>query len=111
MLPFGGQGANQAIEDAGAISILFQNLSNKSELSVRLALFEKVRTRRASRIQVLSTVRIGREKEVEGELKQYMEDEMDSMFSTFLLFLFLVFFSFLFFFFLFLLVEEANGLL
>lgn len=65
---------------------------------MRLALFEKVRTRRASRIQVLSTVRVGREKEVEGEVRQYIEDGMDGMFSTFVFFLLLW-------------VEEANGLL
>lgn len=80
MLPFGGQGANQAIEDAGAISILFRDLHSAEDLPARLALFEKVRTKRASRVQVLSTVRVGKEKEVEGEVLKYMEDGLDSMF-------------------------------
>lgn len=80
MLPFGGQGANQAIEDAGAISILFQDLHIARDLPARLALFEEVRTKRASRVQVLSRVRVGKEKEVEEELMKYMEDGMDGMF-------------------------------
>lgn len=74
MLPFSGQGATQAIEDAGAISILFQGLSSAKDLSARLALFEKVRTKRASRVQVVSKVTVGKEREVEEELGQYLED-------------------------------------
>lgn len=74
MLPFGGQGATQAIEDAGAISILFQDLASAKDLPARLALFEKVRTKRASRVQVVSKVTVGKEREVEEELEQYLED-------------------------------------
>ena len=74
MLPFGGQGATQAIEDADAISILFQDLASATDLPARLALFEKVRTKRASRVQVVSKVTVGKEREVEEELEQYLED-------------------------------------
>lgn len=87
MLPFGGQGANQAIEDAGAISILFRDLHSAEDLPARLALFEKERTKRASRVQVLSTVRVGKEKEVEGRVMKYMEGGMDGMFLLLLLLL------------------------
>lgn len=80
MLPFSGQGATQAIEDAGAISILFQDLSSAEDLPARLALFEKVRTKRASRIQVVSKVRVGKEEEIAEELKRYLEDGMVGMF-------------------------------
>lgn len=85
MLPFGGQGANQAIEDAGAISILFQNLHDAKDLPGRLELFEKIRTKRASRVQVLSTVSVGKEKEVEGEVMKYMEDGLHGMFLSLVL--------------------------
>ncbi len=36
-------------------------------------MFEQVRRKRASRVQILSKARVGREKEVEDELKEYME--------------------------------------
>ena len=74
MLPFSGQGATQAIEDAGAISILFKDLSSAKDIPARLALFEKVRTKRAARVQVVSKVTVGKEREVEEELEQYLED-------------------------------------
>ena len=80
MLPFSGQGATQAIEDAGAISILFQDLSSAKDIPARLALFEKVRTKRASRVQVVSKVTVGKEKEIEEELRQYLEDGVVGMF-------------------------------
>lgn len=71
MLPFGGQGANQAIEDAGALGYLLTGISSTStpdELASRLAAFEKVRINRASLIQTLSKVRVGKEKEIEDEV-------------------------------------------
>ncbi|XHG04581.1 hypothetical protein AWENTII_007838 [Aspergillus wentii] len=76
MLPFGGQGANQAIEDAGAMGVLFKEMTSKKELPTRLSIFEMVRIKRASRVQILSQVRVGKEKEVEGKLRQYMEPDM-----------------------------------
>lgn len=82
MLPFSGQGATQAIEDAGAISILFQDLSSAKDIPARLALFEKVRTKRASRVQVVSKVTVGKEKEIEEELSQYLEDGVVGMFFS-----------------------------
>ncbi|KAJ5519543.1 hypothetical protein N7453_001965 [Penicillium expansum] len=73
MLPFGGQGANQALEDGGALGYLFRGVDNAAEIPTRLALFETVRRKRASRIQILSTVRIGKEIEVEKLLQEYDE--------------------------------------
>ncbi|KAJ5531849.1 hypothetical protein N7527_005242 [Penicillium freii] len=73
MLPFGGQGANQALEDGGALGYLFRGVDNAAEIPTRLALFETVRRKRASRIQILSTVRIGKEIEVEKLLQEYGE--------------------------------------
>lgn len=73
MLPFGGQGANQAIEDAGALGAILSDMSSVEDLPKRLALFDKVRRLRASRVQVLSTVRLGKEKDVEDEVKKYTD--------------------------------------
>jgi salicylate hydroxylase len=73
MLPFGGQGANQAIEDAGALGALLSDMRSVDDLPKRLALFDKVRRLRASRVQILSTVRLGKEKEVEDEVKKFTD--------------------------------------
>lgn len=73
MLPFGAQGANQAIEDAGALGALFSGGESESDVASRLALFEQVRRLRASRVQTLSKVRLGKEREVEAELRQYAD--------------------------------------
>ena len=73
MLPFGGQGANQAIEDAGALGYLFQGVESPEEIPKRLELFEAVRRKRASRVQILSKVRVGKEHVVKQELLQYAD--------------------------------------
>lgn len=85
MLPFGGQGSNQAMEDAAAIGYMFSGLSGLSDLSAiskRLSLFEQVRQKRAARVQILSKTRIGREGEVEVELKEYADPPGSGMFSV-----------------------------
>lgn len=71
MLPFGGQGSNQAIEDGGALGFLLKDVHDAGEVTQRLQLFEKVRKDRASRVQILSKVRLGKEKAVEKELWQH----------------------------------------
>lgn len=72
MLPFGGQGANQAIEDAGALGALLQGAS-ADDIPHCLNQFEEVRRLRASRVQILSKTRLGKEKDVEGELRHYAD--------------------------------------
>ena len=73
MLPFSGQGSNSAMEDGGALGYLFRSAHDTAAVEKQLPLFELVRKNRVSRIQILSTVRAGREKEVEEELKQYAD--------------------------------------
>lgn len=73
MLPFSGQGANQAIEDAGALRILFQNYVSPDEIPARLSLFESVRKFRVSRVQTMSSVRVGKEEEIQEELQKYAD--------------------------------------
>ncbi|KAI1452436.1 putative salicylate hydroxylase [Annulohypoxylon moriforme] len=82
MLPFGGQGANQAIEDAGALGALFSG-GNESVADVagRFSLYEQVRRLRASRVQSLSRIRLGDEKKVEARVRQYA-DPPDSAVPT-----------------------------
>ncbi|MCJ1277609.1 hypothetical protein MMC21_005423 [Puttea exsequens] len=77
MLPIGGQGTNQAIEDAEALGQLMEGLNDATKLPQRLDLFEQVRRKRASRVQTLSKALIGREKEVEEELKRYVDNAAD----------------------------------
>lgn len=74
MLPFGGQGSNQAMEDGGALGYLLRGVEDAAEIPARLAMFDSVRRNRASRVQTLSKVRVGREEEVQQELKKYMEN-------------------------------------
>ncbi len=73
MLPFGGQGSNQAIEDAGALGYMLDGLENTNDIQKRLELFETVRRKRASRVQILSRVRVGKEKDVMQELLEYAD--------------------------------------
>lgn len=71
MLPFGGQGSNQAIEDAGVLGELLKGLETLSELPQRLQRFEIMRLKRTSMVQILSSVRGGRESEIQNELQKY----------------------------------------
>ncbi len=82
MLPFGGQGANMAIEDGGALGFLFADIANADQVETRLSLYEKVRKNRASRVQILSSVRIHREQEVEAKVRQYADSSDIRKFSS-----------------------------
>jgi salicylate hydroxylase len=73
MLPLGAQGANQAIEDAGALGALLSNCESPTQIPSRLDCYERVRRLRASRVQTLSKVRLGREQDVEVELRRYAD--------------------------------------
>jgi len=87
MLPFGGQGANSAIEDGGALGYLFTGIDDTKLVTERLRLFERTRKARASRVQILSSVRAGKEKEVEEELRRYADPPGSSKLAAFLSFL------------------------
>ena len=75
MLPFGGQAANQAIEDGGALGVLLRGVTDEAQMMHRLHLFQNLKKGRTSVIQHLSSVRIGREKEVEIQLQKYTDPE------------------------------------
>ena len=71
MLPFGGQGSNQAIEDGGALGYVLKGVNDAATLTQRLKVFETLRRDRASRVQILSKVRVGEEKVVEQEVRKF----------------------------------------
>ncbi|KAH7355889.1 putative salicylate hydroxylase [Pyrenochaeta sp. MPI-SDFR-AT-0127] len=73
MLPLGAQGANQAIEDAGALGALLSNCKSAAQIPSILDCYERVRRLRASRVQMLSKVRLGRERDVEADLRKYAD--------------------------------------
>ena len=73
MLPFGGQGSNQAIEDTGALRCLFQDVEPGDTLTRSLNLFDQVRRTRVTRTQTMSKARVGKEREVREELLQYAD--------------------------------------
>lgn len=64
-----------AMEDAGALGYLFQSFDDPDPAAIRerLQLFENVRKNRVSRIQIESKVRLGREKEIEEQLRKYAD--------------------------------------
>ena len=59
------------MEDAGALGYLFRSVHDPAMIEKRLKLYELVRKDRVSRIQILSSVRAGREKEVGQKLRKY----------------------------------------
>ena len=73
MLPFSGQAANQALEDAGALGVLFKGVTTSAEVSQRLQIFENVKRKRTAMVQVLSSKRVGLEHTVADKLQQFAE--------------------------------------
>ena len=73
MLPFGGQGSNQAMEDAGALGYLLKGVETPEDIQQKLRVFLKVRQKRAARVQILSSVRAGKEKLVQQEVEKFAE--------------------------------------
>ena len=73
MLPFGGQGATQAMEDGAALGALLKDVKG-TDLDGALGSFEAIRKNRATRIQILSSVRAGLETQVEDKLTPYLDE-------------------------------------
>ncbi|RDW68710.1 putative salicylate hydroxylase [Aspergillus mulundensis] len=70
-----GQGGAQAIEDGAALGEIFTDIADNpslDEIRARLAIFEQVRLRRVSAMQVLSDAGQDRVFEVRERAKQYM---------------------------------------
>ncbi|KAL4863339.1 hypothetical protein BDV12DRAFT_202182 [Aspergillus spectabilis] len=77
MLPHQGQGGAQAIEDAAALSEIFTDLlanPPKDEIRNRLKVFETVRLRRVSAMQILSNAGQDQAFRIRERAQQYMPD-------------------------------------
>ncbi|KAL4813149.1 hypothetical protein BDW67DRAFT_188003 [Aspergillus spinulosporus] len=77
MLPHQGQGGAQAIEDGAALGEIFagiQGTPTKDEIHHRLKVFEKVRLRRVSAMQILSDAGQDRVFEVRERAQKYMPE-------------------------------------
>lgn len=61
-----------AIEDGGILGSLFTNVL-PDQIDARLSKFQQLRKNRVSRIQLLSSVRAGRENEVDARISQYAD--------------------------------------
>ncbi|KAM6485598.1 hypothetical protein HDV62DRAFT_257913 [Trichoderma sp. SZMC 28011] len=67
-----GQGVNLAIEDAGALEMLFGNIKSKDEISGRITTFQKIRCKRAGAVQVLSRIKRGTEYQETNVLDKWL---------------------------------------
>ncbi|OJJ07338.1 hypothetical protein ASPVEDRAFT_46683 [Aspergillus versicolor CBS 583.65] len=77
MLPHQGQGGAQAIEDAAALGEVFADLQTnppRDEIRRRLELFEKIRIKRVSAMQILSLAGQDQAFRVRERAQQYMPD-------------------------------------
>ena len=61
------------MEDAAALGVLLKGVNNSAEVPRRLQLFEDIKRKRTAVIQILSSVRVGREQLVQDKLKQFVE--------------------------------------
>lgn len=51
MVPYQGQGANQAFEDAEGLNVLFADVTERDQIPGRLRIWDSIRRPRASEIQ------------------------------------------------------------
>ncbi|KAL2807928.1 FAD/NAD(P)-binding domain-containing protein [Aspergillus granulosus] len=80
MLPHQGQGCAMSIEDGGALNEVFLNLPNEvseDEIRRRITLFEKIRHRRASALQVMSNAAQDQIWRVRERVRLYMPDGVE----------------------------------
>ncbi|KAH8805538.1 salicylate hydroxylase [Xylogone sp. PMI_703] len=74
MLPHQGQGASQALEDAVALGIVLSGATNDT-LEHRLQIFEKIRMKRASIIQIFSNAGQEQADRIHGDAAKYINTE------------------------------------
>ncbi|PTB53519.1 hypothetical protein M431DRAFT_482399 [Trichoderma harzianum CBS 226.95] len=67
-----GQGVNLAIEDVGALEMLFGNIKSKDEILDRITTFQNVRCKRAGAVQVLSRIKRGTEYQETNVLDKWL---------------------------------------
>lgn len=74
-LPFNGQGGNQALEDCAVLQRLFTAETTKDTILEKLKLFNTIRWKRASRIQISSGVPGSQVNDLTERLKEYEEQD------------------------------------
>ena len=70
-----------AIEDTGALGVLFDGVNAQDDLRCRLQLFEDVRKKRASAIQIMSNAGQDQMAESEAKIQPYFEGPVPSKYS------------------------------
>ena len=78
MLPHHGQGGAMAIEDAGALGVLFSDVGPEDDLSYRIQLFEDLRKNRASATQIMSNTAQDEATKIEEKIQPYLDGPVPS---------------------------------
>lgn len=63
------------IEDGAALGIVLANVTNRSQIEERLAMYENLRRNRASAIQILSNVGLDQSHLVKNDLLEFLDEE------------------------------------
>ncbi|PLN82536.1 FAD binding domain-containing protein [Aspergillus taichungensis] len=74
MLPFLAQGGAQGIEDAVALGVVLHQATTRADIEKRLQIYQEVRMKRASVIQILSNMGADHSVSVE-DLREYLHDD------------------------------------
>lgn len=74
-----GQGGGISIEDAGALGVLFANITSKQQIRERLQLFQSMRYDRASAVQIFSNFGQDEAYKIEAEARKYCKCEIPGM--------------------------------
>ncbi|KAL7914405.1 hypothetical protein GGI35DRAFT_241258 [Trichoderma velutinum] len=77
-----GQGVNLAIEDAGALEMLFGNIKSKDEILDRITKFQNIRCKRAGAVQVLSRIKRGTEHQETNVLDKWLPSHVQVLDGT-----------------------------
>ncbi|TIC91646.1 6-hydroxynicotinate 3-monooxygenase [Colletotrichum higginsianum] len=73
MLPHQGQGANQAIEDAGALGVFLANVKDRNEVPRRLESVQNIRRDRAGAMQIFSNAGQDESHRIEKEVQPFIK--------------------------------------
>ena len=73
-----GQGANQAIEDAGALGVFLSNVHHLTEVPRYLELFQNIRRERAAAMQIFSNAGQDQANLIEKEAQKYIKGPVPS---------------------------------
>jgi salicylate hydroxylase len=72
MFPTTGQGACQSLEDAAALGILLSELRCKTDLPMRLQIFQRLRHERVMAVHAMSSVLVGQETQMSEKVARLL---------------------------------------